>query len=110
MRNEFNSFKKGQNVREVMNQPKHKEFIARMAFNTALSGWEDEPENWGYNSHAEMYDDRENLYQYQHCEDETKQLWLCYDYETYDLVRALEDCYLNAEYVVDCYLEEVLNG
>lgn len=110
MRNEFNSFEKGQNVREVMHQPKHQEFLARMAFNLALSGWEDNPEHWGYKNHVEMYEDRENLEQYEVCqEDETKKLTLCYDYENYDLVSALEECHLNAEYTLDYYLEEVLN-
>lgn len=110
MRQEFNSFEKGQNVREVMYQPKHQEFLARMAFNLALSNWENNPGNWGYNSHAEMYEDRENLYQYESCRgNDTKKLTLCYDYETYDLIRAIEECYLNAEYTLECYLEGVLN-
>lgn len=110
MRSEFNSFKKGQVSRDVMRQPKHKEFLARMAFNLALSGWEDNPEHWGYENHTAMYEDRENLYQYERClDDDTKELTLCYDFESYDLVRALDDCYQNAEYVLDCYLDEVLN-
>lgn len=108
MRKEFNSFKKGQHVLDVLHQPKHQEFLARMAFTIALNDWRDNPENWGYKDHTEMYEDRDNLYQYEHC-DGDKRLELCYDYERYDLVGALEACYLNADYVLDCYLKEVLN-
>lgn len=92
-------------MNKLTNEQRH-EFCARMAFNLALSNWEDKPEKWGYKSHADMYDDLDNLEQYESHENEDLILQLCYDYEHCDLDRALMDCYVQAEYVVDMYEHE----